>query len=199
MSKRRKCKPNLTYHIYSRCINKENFLNTVNVKDLMINVIKDAQKKYKFNLISYVIMHTHFHFLIKTVVGGANISQIMQFIKSQFARRYNKLMGRTGPFWNERFGDTIIEDTSNPELTFHYINSYVMNNPVKARYVSDARKYKYCSINFYLDEDYIPPVKLTYHEYFLKLGNSFKERVKKFLEFEEMYKKRIFPESVFSL
>jgi len=43
----------------------------------------------------------------------------------------------------------------------------------------------------YLDENHISPVKITLHKYFMKLGNTFKERVEKFLEYEQAYRKRL--------
>ena len=193
----RRCEPDLTYHTYSRCINKSTMMKLDYMKDLMLEVINMALERYNFELISYVIMDNHFHFFIRTLENGPTISRIMQFIKSQYAQRCNKKMNRCGPFWNERFGDTIIEEQYDPISAFNYINWYIMNNPLRANYVTDSRNYKYGCIHFYLDEEYTPPVKLTYHKYFLKLGNTFQERADKFLELEEMYRKRIFPESMF--
>jgi REP element-mobilizing transposase RayT len=167
------------------------------MKDLMLAVINMALEKYHFELISYVIMDNHFHFFIRTVADGPPISRIMQFIKSQYARRYNTLMNRCGPLWNERYGDTIIEEQKVPRDAFRYINSYIMNNPLRAKYVTDPRDYKYGCIHFYLDAGYQPPVKLTHHKYFLELGDTFEERTRKFLELDEMYRKRIVPESMF--
>jgi putative transposase len=178
----RRCEPNLTYHTYSRCADKSNLMKYDRMKELMIIVINMAQTKYQFDLISYVIMDNHFHFIIRTLEGGAPISRIMQFIKAQYAQRYNKLMNRIGPFWNERYDDTIIEEQHRPSEAFHYINNYIVNNPVKANYVNDARDYKYSCIHFYIDENYTPPVKVTVHEFYLELGSSFRDRANRFLE-----------------
>ena len=106
-------------------------------------------------------------------------------------------MGRIGPFWNERFGDTIIENAKDPEFLFHWIVLYIAYNSVRKGYVNDPRDYEYSSINFYLEKDYEPPVKLTRHEYFENLGNTFEERVKKFLIYEEIYRKRLFSKLIF--
>lgn len=192
------CEPNYTYHVTSRCIDRQNLMKPKKMKNLMIKVMKMAEKKYLFELFNLALLDNHFHFYIRTVEDGVTISRLMQFVKSQYARRYNKMMNRTGPFWNERFRDTIIEMTKNPEYIFHWINNYISYNPVRKKYVNDPRDYEYCFINFYLDENYKPPLKLTYHKYFLKLGKTFKERVEKFLEYEEMYRKKIFPECVFA-
>ncbi|MFC1669460.1 transposase [Spirochaetota bacterium] len=192
------CKPNLTYHVYSRCIEKKDLMKPIKMKDLLIRVMKMAEEKYIFNLILFAIIDNHFHFFIQTVEGGATISRIMQFVKSQYARRYNKMMNRTGPFWNERFGDTIIEYVNDPESLFFHIFCYIGFNPVRKGYVNDPRDYEYSSYKCYFDETYVPPIKITFHKYFLNLGNTFKEQVHKFLEYEEMYRKRIFPESLYT-
>ena len=192
-NKRRICKPNLTYHTYSRCCNNMNLMKHKQLKELMIKVLKMALKKYNFKLNNLAILNNHFHFYIKTVKNGPNISTIMQFVKSQYATRYNKKMNRIGPFWNERFGDTIIEYMENPEFGFLWVNLYIAYNPVRKEYVNNPRDYEYCCINSYFDKDYIPPLKITLHEFFLDLGKTFEERASKFREFEDMFKKISFP------
>jgi putative transposase len=196
--KHRTCIPEVTYHTWSRCIEKKSLMNPKKMKDLMTSVLNLARKKYDYKFVGYTLMDNHFHFYIKTTRGGENISRIMQFIKSQFARRYNRMMNRTGPFWNERFGDTIIERTKDPVTIFFYILFYIAFNPVRTNTVEDPRDYRYSSFNCYLDENYIAPVKITLHEFFLNLGSTFKERVNKFLKYEEMYRKRVFPDCLFT-
>ena len=138
----------------------------------MISVLNLAIEQYSFELAGFTIMDNHFHFFIKTVENGETISRIMQYIKSQFAQRYNRLMNRTGPFWNERFGDTIIEFAKEPVFTFFWIIWYLGYNPVRSQYVHDPRDYHYSSINCYLNENFSSPVKITLHEYFIQLGSS---------------------------
>jgi putative transposase len=191
-NKPRRCEPDLTYHTYSRCADKASLMRNDSMKQLMYTCIRIAHSKYRFELISYVLMDNHFHFIIKTVEGEAPISRIMQIIKAQFARRYNKMTGRIGPFWNERYGDTIIEEQDLPAEAFNYINCYIINNPVKACYVNNAREYKYSSIQFYLDENYSPPVVLTFHEYYLSLGATFNERAERLLEIGKLQLLRAF-------
>ncbi len=189
--------PGATSHVTSRCIEKKPLMRSKKMKQLMIDVLNLALKKYYFELVGYTIMDNHFHFFIKTPIGGENISQIMQFIKSQFARRYNRMMNRTGPFWNERFSDTIIELSANPRVTFFNVLLYVGYNPVRSKYVKDPRDYPYSSINCYLDENYISPVKITLHDYFLELGSTFYERTQRLLEYEDIYRKRIYSKILF--
>jgi len=105
----RVCEPNLTYHTISKCINSEALLNKDVIKGLMMSIIRKTMEKYEMEFISYVLMDNHVHFVIKTVINGATISQIMQYVKSNIAQTYNRRMNRTGAFWNGRFGDVIVE------------------------------------------------------------------------------------------
>lgn len=114
----------------------------------------------------------------------------MQFIKSQFARRYNRMMGRTGPFWNERFSDSITELSEDPQKTFFDTIMDMGFKPVKDQYVADPRDYPYSSFRCYVDQLYTPPVKITLHRYFMMLGKTFKERARRFHDFEKNYKIR---------
>ena len=193
------CEPDYTYHIMSRCIEAKNLMKSNKLKNMMIDVLNMAHEKYeyKFQIINFSILNNHFHFIIKTEKGGPTISQIMQFIKSQYARRYNKMMNRIGPFWNERFRDKIIELAEDPKYYFNNVCWYIAFNSTRKKYTNDPRDYKYCGINFFLDENYVPPVKLTHHKYFIDLGKTFEERVKNFLVYEERYRKRLFQDSFF--
>jgi REP element-mobilizing transposase RayT len=177
-----------TYHTYSQCIDKMPLMKSKKMKDLMIEILNRALSKYKFNLIGYCIMNNHFHFYIKTIKGGEDIAQIMQYIKSMYAKKYNKSMQRTGPFWNDRYKDTIIELSNDPEFTFFWILWYIGYNPVKTNYVDDPRKYQYGSINSYVNEYYDSPVKISLHQFFINLGKTFTERLNKLLQYEKIFK-----------
>ncbi len=184
-------KPNLTYHVYSRCIEWRNMMREDRFKDLMIEILKKTQEKYRFDLIFYEIMDDHFHFVIKTVDNGATISRIMQYIKSRFAEKFNYEVNRIGPFWNERFKDIIIDFFTNPINFLLWILWYLAFNPVRKDIKRNPRDYKYGCINCYLDENYESPVKITHHDFFNNLADTFKERVSKFLFFEDAYRRRL--------
>lgn len=185
------CLPNYTYHVYSRCIELRDMMLQDHFKKLLINVVNKAMKKYDFELIAYQIMDNHFHFIIRTVDEEATISRIMQYIKSRYAIYYNKSVNRKGPFWNERFKDKIIEKSINPSLYLPWLLWYLAYNPVRKNKIIDPRDYKYGCINVYLTEKYKPPLKITYHEYYLNLGKTFQDRVNQFLYYEEIYRKSL--------
>ena len=184
--------PDTTYHVFSRCINSSDIMEGDSIKDILLGVMKDANRIYKFSLTSYVILDNHFHFIIKTAGDGPSISRIMQYIKGNFARKYNRMTGRIGPVWNERFGDTIIEASENPVRYLLWLLWYLAYNSVRKRKVWDPRSYRYNSIRAYLEEDYQDFFPVILHDYYLKLGNDTVQRVRRFLEFEDAYRKRLF-------
>ena len=183
--------PEITYHVTSRCIEKKPLMQPGYLKDLFLTVLNQALDRYLFELSGFVIMDNHFHLFIRTVNQGEDISHIMQFIKSQFARKYNRIMNRTGPFWNERFSDSIIEESYNPIEAFKNVHMYMGYNPVRSGYVHDPRNYKYSSFNFYIDEKYVTQVKITLHPYFLSMGKTFQECARALLDFEMEYRMRM--------
>jgi REP element-mobilizing transposase RayT len=181
----------VTYHCFSRCIEKRNLLLGSHSKKYFIESVLACQEKYKFELIAAEIVVNHIHLIIRTLENEETISLIMQFIKARIAEKYNRATGRTGPFWNERFGSTIIEESDDPEQYFFWLLWYIGYNPVRKGQSLDPRKTDIAFINCYLTENYQPPVKITIHPYFYRLGKNFNECVQKFLFYEDAYLKRL--------
>ena len=157
----------------------------------MMKVIRSTQKKYYFELNGFILLDNHFHLLIKTLPGQANISKIMHRIKFMFAKMYNKHTGRTGPFWNERFKSEIVEHVKDAANYLLYLLLKIGYNSFRKGKVRDPRDEEYSSFNCYLNESYKCKLKITLHSVFISLGNSFQERVKKFLSFEKSYREEL--------
>lgn len=83
-------------------------------------------------------MSNHIHLLIEPA-SDTNLSSIMQWLLSNFARRYNKLRGQFGHVWYDRFKSTVIKSFQ------HFIHAfqYICNNPVNAGICSKAKNYHY--------------------------------------------------------
>lgn len=188
----REIKQNVTYHVFSRCINSQKLMGNPFFKELFLESIKLTQEKYDFHLLNYIILDNHFHLIIKTLPHGATISRIMQLLKSNFARKYNRIMNRTGPFWDSRYGDKIIENSVDPEEYCLYLQWYCAFNSVRHKLVVDPCKYAFSGIMHYLVENYKSQLTITLSEYFINLGKTFQDRVQAFLKYEDMYRKRNF-------
>lgn len=183
----RTLKKNITYHVFSRCCNNEILMRKKYCKNLMFQVIRHVQKSLEFELNAIAIMDNHFHFLITTVDEGPHIDVIMQRIKSIFARRYNLMHKRIGPFWNERYGAKIVEEQENPVEYLLYSLWYLGYNSTRRSNKVAPREYKYSSLTKYLGEKTFDKVKITLHRYYVALSENIEERIKKFTLYENKY------------
>jgi len=157
----------------------------------MIDAIKMCQEKYDFELMAAEAVDNHIHMVIRTLEGRETISLIMQYIKARIAEKYNRKTGETGAFWNERYGCTIIEHSDDPRNYLLNLLWYIGFNPVRKNLSPDPRKNYIGFINCYLDTNFKCRIKITLHKYFTELGKTFDECVKKFLLYEEAYRKRL--------
>ena len=187
------CQPNLTYHVLSRCIEWRGMMEEECFKELFIEVLRITYVKYTFKINFYTVMDNHFHLVIRTCNDGESISRIMQYIKARFAERYNKITGRIGPFWNERFKDIITENQKKPEEYFLRLIWYLAYNPVRKQIVTDPRKYRYCPLNAYLEgkKQRGGIIDIEVHEYYINISRFFSIRLKRFLQYEKHYKKKL--------
>ena len=116
---------------------------------------------------AYCIMSNHVHVVFTPLsvplseIGNANLpsntaqtsslcyntlSTIMQSLKGYTARKANRLLGRSGVFWQQESYDHVIRDASE----WRRIVTYVLNNPVKAGLVDTWEKWQwsYCRLEF---------------------------------------------------
>jgi len=187
----RKIVEGVTYHTFSRCRGKQNLLRSKYGKKYLIKAIQMCQNKYNFELIAAEPVGNHIHLIIKTLEGEETISRIMQYIKARIAENYNSGTNETGPFWNERFGCTIIEESDNPKNYLLWLLWYIGYNPVKKGLSRDPRENDIGFINCYLNKNHDIPVRITVHQFFLRLGETFEECAKKFLLYEDAFLKRL--------
>jgi len=92
-------------------------------------IVQDAlifndQKRY--HLISWVIMPNHGHVLFRPL-AGVHVPDAMHSIKSYTATQANKVLGRTGRFWQSESFDRYIRNFRHRASVIRYIE----NNPVK--------------------------------------------------------------------
>ena len=81
----------------------------------------------KYRLHSWVIMPNHVHALL-TPADRVHLPDILHSIKSFSAQQANKILGRTGQFWQHETFDRYIRNQEH----FAAVVRYIENNPVKA-------------------------------------------------------------------
>jgi putative transposase len=143
MRKPRRLKAGASYHVIGRVNRQEFIFNSPEIKRLLIATIREAKKKYSFEINNFCIMGNHVHLLIKPL-HNENLSRIMQWILGRFAVSYNKLRGCTGHLWHDRFKSKIIGSFYQYLKTF----AYIANNPVRAEITDRALNYQYNGISY---------------------------------------------------
>jgi REP element-mobilizing transposase RayT len=76
----------------------------------------------------------------------SNLSEFVKDIKQTFSRYYNKLHGRKGTLWGERFKSVIVEDGD----TLVNCLAYIDLNPVRAGIVERPEDYRWSSIGYHV-------------------------------------------------
>jgi len=92
----------------------------------------------QYELSAYVVMANHVHMLVLPI---ADPTKLLRSLKSYTARQANKLLGRSGPFWQRETYDHWLRK----EGEYDRIKTYIENNPVKAGLVTKAADYRWSS------------------------------------------------------
>jgi len=94
----------------------------------------------KYQLISWVIMPNHIH-LLAIPLKDVELKQIAHSIKSFTAHEANKILGRSGQFWQHEPFDRYIRNLNH----FENVIRYIEGNPVKAGLCASAADWEYSS------------------------------------------------------
>lgn len=124
---------------------------------ILVDNILHYQKKYHFNILAYVVMPSHFHWIVEINKRYGTISDIMRDIKKYsawdildeiekndeslmkiFIEARKEYPNHKRKFWMKRFDDEVIRNEKMFWNKLHYIH----NNPVEAGLVLKPEDYK---------------------------------------------------------
>ncbi|MCB2213898.1 transposase [bacterium] len=116
--------------------------NNPDIVSLLRQSWRRTKDRHPFNMLAYVVLPDHFHFLIQPK-GNSNFSQVMHALKLSFTLSYKHQTKTTKPlkFWQKRFWDHVIRSESDLENHIHYIHF----NPIKHGYVTDLNQWAFSS------------------------------------------------------
>ncbi|WP_428659024.1 REP-associated tyrosine transposase [Runella sp.] len=133
----------------------DNYLDT-NLKEpqwlknpQVVSILKESfhyWNRKSYDLVAFTIMPNHFHLIIDTTdesLFTKPLYRIMQSIKSYTAKEANKVLNRTGTFWQEESYDHVVRNGQ--EL--NNIIGYILENPVKAGLAQNWQAYPHSFIN----------------------------------------------------
>lgn len=138
MRKPRVLQDGAVYHVTARANRREPILDPSAVKELFLEVVARAKRKYDFRLGNFCVMGNHVHFIIRPGAGEC-LSSIMRWILGVFAMAYNRLRGLSGHVWGQRFYSRVVSGF------FDYVRmySYLDRNPVAAGLVPNGREWRF--------------------------------------------------------
>ena len=130
------------YHVVAKANYGEFIFDDDFFKELFLEDLRRVKKKYQFRLKHYCIMSNHIHLMIQTE-GNTDISELMKWLLSVFAKQFNKIIGKNGHVWYDRFKSKIVKMIKQYVATFHYIS----NNPVTAGMCTKAEEYQFSALH----------------------------------------------------
>ncbi|MDR2028456.1 MAG: transposase [Treponema sp.] len=137
MRKKREFIAGAAYHVTSRTNDKKRVFECTVGRNTMLLVLEDAWVKFGFRLANFCIMPTHIHLLIIPGEGG-NLLQIMHWIKTHSAKRWNRIHGSTDHLWGARYFARPVKDPRE----YFYVMKYIDQNPVKAGLAQSVGEWK---------------------------------------------------------
>lgn len=165
------------FFITTTAVNFLNVFKIPNCCDLLIKNIIYYKKKYNFRILAFVIMPSHFHWIIEPDVNKGTISEIMRDIKKysawdimEYLDQNNKLNNaifteaaenlkkQNRRFWMKGFYDEAIR---NADMLWSRVD-YIHNNPIKAKLVEKPEDYIYSSAQNYICKNGVLDVDTEY-------------------------------------
>lgn len=93
---------------------------------VVMDVLRRIDAEGLTHSFAYVVMPDHIHWLVE--LRAFSLDYIMQRLKSRSALRINRMLGRSGRFWQSGYHDHAIR--SDESLFRHAM--YVLGNPIRA-------------------------------------------------------------------
>ncbi|MDR2028894.1 MAG: transposase [Treponema sp.] len=109
----RKLQQGVWYEIRTRVNNREPLFRRFKALALFARVFRETKSRFDFAIQGLRLEDDWLTFYIKPA-DGLELPAIMQWLKQTFAQRYNRLAGRIGHIWGDRYWSRILD--GDPEL-----------------------------------------------------------------------------------
>lgn len=106
-----------------------------------IATLQQCRDTYALKIYAYCLMSNHVHLIVDPGADAQHLSLLMKTLAGRHTRRMNRLLKKSGSFWEGRFHCSPIE-SSRYLLT---CGRYVDQNPVRARVVSKPEDFAWSS------------------------------------------------------
>lgn len=176
------------YHITTRCNNREFRLTRLECRSVLLYTLQKARDKYRFKLYALCVMSNHIHYLLEPA-QPQDLPKIMHWINWYAAMCFNRMLNRTGHFWEKRYHSTGFPNTDKRRAlnTLRYIHANPKAAGMQSGFFYDFSNY---GIHERLSDDGLT----TWHPAFLSLGKTLDECARKYKGFCQKYRPKAKPE-----
>jgi REP element-mobilizing transposase RayT len=108
MRQLRALKQDVWYEIHTAINNREPLFRLRQALALFRRVLNDTRQRFVFEMTGFRLEADRLTFYIKPA-DGLGLPDILKWMKQTFAVRYNRLTGRTGHIWGDRYWSVILE------------------------------------------------------------------------------------------
>ena len=146
--------PGSLHHVFNRAVDKQTIFYTDKDYKYFFEKIEFYKIKTKIEILAYVVLPNHWHFLIKEPestpgVGNPRCSALIRFVSNltnSYAKHYNSMHDRTGVVFQGRVKTKLIDNDSYLQTLINYINL----NPIKHKIVKNINDWDYTSHHEYI-------------------------------------------------
>ncbi len=132
---------NSYHHIMNHFIDDIKPFTNYGLAQCFINLIKQYAQINRIDVYAYCLMPDHFHIVCKNEESG--LPEFVKNVCSRFVMNYNKIVGRKGPLFFDRYKSTVIQDDNYLMTSLLYL----FLNPYRKRLVKNPFDYNWSSIN----------------------------------------------------
>ncbi len=146
--------PGAYYHVTCRGNARQEIFAGDRDRAAFLSLLKQSEEIYQIEVLAYVLMDNHFHFLVKTPLG--NLQEFMRHFNISYTSYFNRRHKKTGHLYQGRYKSFLID----AENYLQEVSRYIHLNPIRVRAKSGLslaekrnylRKYRWSSLGGYLE------------------------------------------------
>ena len=170
---------NAFYHITVRGNEKRIIFADDFDRDIFLEIVNEAYKRFSFIIHAFVLMNNHFHFLIET--PSANLCSSMRHINGVYTQAYNRRHKRVGHLFQGRYKSIVVDR----DAYYLELIRYIHLNPWRAGIVRRLDDFKYSSHKAIVDKQWGRRWKMWYDGDVIlrEFGRSEGEAIRHYREF----------------
>ncbi|MFH1356335.1 MAG: transposase, partial [bacterium] len=161
------------FHVTWQCHNEDWLLSSHFAKKLYFELLLKYKCAYRMTFFSYCLMDNHIH-LTGQCESQIMLSRFFKVVNSCFAKAINKFLKRKGQVVMDRYKSPVIETDEDLMSVITYNDL----NPYRTIRKTHPKDYEWSSYAHYAYGKQDP--LLTEPEFYITLGNTAKERQKKY-------------------